>query len=144
MRRILAIGILVFVIFLGVLVVVAPIREGVSAWVVTSLGPAIGNALLGVWASLEAMPLFPVVVGFAIVFYILGNMSHWLWHKADWKFRRWGQQRTASDLGTTLTTSTPSTPSYATTRPETKEPLKVLPISEMPKPEQTKEEPSTA
>lgn len=51
-------------------------------------------------------------------FFVIGIVVHIFWVKADWRIRKWGQERTAKDLGVTPVSQVRSaTPVGATTRP---------------------------
>jgi len=135
MRRIVAILLAVFIVFWIVYGLFEPWRTTVNAFMIKVVGPTIWGGINGIGTS-----PFWVQYGSFIMLgagAVIGFVIYSFWHKADWRLRRWGAGRTAADLGTTAVSQTPS---YATTRPET---AKVLPASEMPKTEQTKEEPTS-
>lgn len=138
MRRIFAILLGVFVGFWIVYGLFEPFTKIVNNIAIKIVGPAIWGGITSIGTSpfWQAYGSF-IMLGTGAV---LGFIIYSFWHKADWRLRRWGAQRTASDLGTTPITHVPATPVGATTRPEATP--KVLPVSEMPK--ETKEEPSPA
>lgn len=137
MRRIVAILLGLFVGFWIVYGLFRPFTNIVNDLAIKVVGPAIWGVVIGIgtspfWISYGSF----IMLGTGAV---IGFIIYSLWHKADWSIRRWGAARTATDLGTTLTTNTPATPLGATIRPA--ETPKVL---ETPKTEQTKTETTPA
>lgn len=122
MRRIFAIAIIALVVFLVVYGVFQPVKATVDDFMLNTMGPTFFNAITSVYTGVLAtvgvggFAAIVLGVGFAV-----GIFTHKMWVSADWAIRRWGQARTATDLGTVSTTSMPSTPLGATTRPATKE-----------------------
>jgi len=135
MRRIFAILLVAFVVFWMLYGLVPIVKANVNGFVANVAGPTVASVIFSVGAS----PFWKAYGGYVMLGtgFAVGIVALSLWHKADWRLRRWGAHRTARELGTTPTSDVPATPTYATTRPEEK--LEV-PAELAPKEEPTKEE----
>jgi len=142
MRRIFTILIVLFVVFLLVLVADLALQTYVVAnFIARVIGPTAVAAITGAYNWVISTIGVAGFAGIVLIFgFFSGIIAHVFGHKADWKLRRWGASRTASDLGTTPISNVPATPTYATVRPEEKLPI---PIELAPKEEPPKAEEST-
>jgi len=148
MRRIVAILIVLFVVvntvFWILYGVFEPWRVLVNGLVFNVVGPTIYKTISGFVSWIIAtvgIAGFAVIVGIPV--FILGILAHHYWVKGDWWLRRWGQSRTARDLGTAPVTSMPSTPVGATTRPVATIPLPPAETVVVPPPEEKPKEAET-
>lgn len=117
MRRIVAILLLVFVVFWIAYGLFEPWRTTVNAFMINVAGPTVWNTINGIGTSPFWMQYGSfIMLGAGVIF---GIVIYSFWHKADWRLRRWGAARTATDLGTQPVSQFPATPPGATTRPET-------------------------
>jgi hypothetical protein len=144
MRRIMAISIVgfagfwaVFWLFYGIMPWFA---AAVNGFAFNVAGPTLFNMVSAAYLGVVNAIGIPGLVGiFAFAFLIVGIYVHKLWVSADWRIRRWGQSRTAQDLGIPSMSQFPQTPSGATTRPEATAP----PVTEPAKTETKAEETTT-
>jgi len=125
MRRIVAIGLIIVVVFLLALVIDLALKTYIIVNFITMVvGPGAVNAIYGIYNWIIATIGFAGFSGIVLVFgLVCGVLIYKYWHKTDWWLRRWGQARTAKDLGTTTVTGIPTTPLGATTRPVATLPL---------------------
>jgi len=118
MRRIVAITLIVIIAFLVAYGLFDPFTDVVNGFALNVLGPAgfaaISSLYLTIVASIGIPGLWATGIIIGVVF---GLLIYKYWHKTDWWLRRWGQARTARDMGTTTVTHLPSTPVSATIRP---------------------------
>lgn len=143
MRRIFAIAIVVFIAFWSIFWVAYAVVPGVQAaangFFLNVAGPTGFNIVSSIYLAItDTVGILGLTGIILFAGCIVGIFVHKLWVSADWRIRRWGQARTARDLGTVGTTSMPSTPVGATTRPTVKADTPTLP--EAGKEEPAKEE----
>ena len=118
MRRLVAIGIVIFIGFWIAYGLFDQVKIPVNNFALTVAGPAIYNFFAGIVNGITNQFGLGGFAAITMAIGLLGGIvAHLLWVKADWTLRRWGASRTATDLGTTTVTQLPSTPIGATTRP---------------------------
>jgi len=124
MRRIIAILILSVFAVMAFLLIYTPARVVAGNFVTENLGPTVSSALFNAHANINDSWIWQRYDIYFVgsIFLVVGVVVKHLWTKADWAIWRKFKERKAKDMGydprMPPSTSTPTTPPGATTRPE--------------------------